>query len=88
MATERYEMGVTAMDMIAQTIAGEPPEEKVVDLGFHLCARASTQPRAGARPERQAAPKTAAKAAKAPKAKGEAAPKKSAARKTRVREAR
>lgn len=43
-ATERYQMGVTAMDMIARTIAGEPPEEKVVDLGFHLCPRASTRP--------------------------------------------
>ena len=41
-ATERYEMGVTAMDMIAKTIAGEAPEQKVVDLGFHLCLRAST----------------------------------------------
>lgn len=41
-ATERYEMGVAALDMIARTIAGEPPEEKVVDLGFHLCPRAST----------------------------------------------
>lgn len=49
-ATERYEMGVTAMDMIAKTIAGEPPEEKIVDLGFHLCLRASTQrPAAGAK---------------------------------------
>ena len=43
-ATERYEMGVTAMDMIARTIAGEPPEQKIVDLGFHLCPRASTRP--------------------------------------------
>jgi len=43
-ATERYEMGVTAMDMIARTIAGDPPEQKVVDLGFHLCPRASTRP--------------------------------------------
>jgi len=41
-ATERYEMGVTAMDMIARTIAGDPPEQKVVDLGFHLNLRAST----------------------------------------------
>src|SRR3546814_4765778 len=37
MATERYAMGVAAMDMVARTIAGEPPAEKVVDLGFHLC---------------------------------------------------
>ncbi len=80
MATERYEMGVTAMDMIAQTIAGEPPEEKVVDLGFHLCARASTQPRAGDRPQRQPAPDKPAKA--------KAASKKSAARKARLGEAR
>jgi LacI family gluconate utilization system Gnt-I transcriptional repressor len=43
-ATERYAMGVAAMDMIARTIAGEPPAEKVVDLGFHLCPRASTRP--------------------------------------------
>ena len=42
-ATERYEMGVTAMDMIAKTIAGTPPERKVVDLGFRLCPRASTR---------------------------------------------
>jgi len=41
-ATERYEMGVAALDMIARTIAGVPPQEKVVDLGFHLCPRAST----------------------------------------------
>ena len=38
-------MGVMAMDMIARTIAGDPPAEKVVDLGFHLCLRASTSPR-------------------------------------------
>src|SRR3546814_18887043 len=44
MATERYAMGVAAMDMVARTIAGEPPAEKVVDLGFHLCPRASTRP--------------------------------------------
>jgi LacI family transcriptional regulator, gluconate utilization system Gnt-I transcriptional repressor len=43
-ATERYAMGVAAMDMVARTIAGEPPGEKVVDLGFHLCPRASTRP--------------------------------------------
>jgi LacI family transcriptional regulator, gluconate utilization system Gnt-I transcriptional repressor len=43
-ATERYEMGVTAMDMVARTIAGEPPEQKIVDIGFHLCPRASTRP--------------------------------------------
>jgi len=43
-ATERYEMGVTAMDMVARTIAGDPPAEKIVDLGFHLCPRASTRP--------------------------------------------
>jgi LacI family gluconate utilization system Gnt-I transcriptional repressor len=42
-ATERYEMGAMAMDMIAKAIAGEPPEQKVVDLGFHLCLRASTR---------------------------------------------
>jgi LacI family gluconate utilization system Gnt-I transcriptional repressor len=47
-ATERYEMGVAAMDMIARTIAGNPPEKKVVDLGFHLCPRASTGAAAGA----------------------------------------
>jgi len=46
-ATERYDMGATAMDMIARTIAGDPPSNKVVDLGFHLCLRASTRPRAG-----------------------------------------
>src|SRR3546814_12510694 len=44
MATERYAMGVAAMDMVARTIAGEPPAEKVVDLGFPLCPRASTRP--------------------------------------------
>ncbi len=48
-ATERYEMGLTAMDMIARTIAGEPPEQKVVDLGFRLNLRASTR---AARPAR------------------------------------
>lgn len=42
-ATERYEMGLTAMDMIARTIAGDPPEKKIVDLGFHLKLRASTR---------------------------------------------
>src|SRR3546814_10072114 len=43
-ATERYAMGVAAMDMVARSIAGEPPGEKVVDIGFHLCPRASTRP--------------------------------------------
>jgi LacI family gluconate utilization system Gnt-I transcriptional repressor len=43
-ATERYAMGVAAMDMIARAIAGAPLEPKVVDLGFHLCPRASTRP--------------------------------------------
>lgn len=43
-ATERYAMGVTAMDMVARSIAGNPPEEKIIDLGFHLCPRASTRP--------------------------------------------
>lgn len=82
MATERYEMGVTAMDMIAQTIAGEPPEEKVVDLGFHLCARASTRPRTGgaAGTPAQNAPQKRT-AAKKPVAK-KAATKKTAAKKT------
>jgi LacI family gluconate utilization system Gnt-I transcriptional repressor len=47
-ATERYEMGAAALDMIARTIAGAPPEEKVVDLGFHLCPRASTGASTGA----------------------------------------
>ncbi len=80
MATERYEMGVAAMDMIARTIAGEPPEQKVVDLGFHLCARASTRRRGAA----ETAPQAAAK--KQPAAKK--ASRKKAARKDRVREAR
>ena len=74
MATERYEMGVAAMDMIAKTIAGEPPEQKVVDLGFHLCPRASTRRRGAA----ETAPQAAAKKQ----------PRKKAARKDRVREAR
>ena len=58
-ATERYEMGVTAMDMVARTIAGDPPAEKIVDLGFHLCPRASTRP---VDPEGKKAPVTARKA--------------------------
>lgn len=61
-ATERYAMGVTAMDMIAKSIIGEPPEHKVVDLGFHLCPRASTRPsraEAAARPRKPARPKVA-----------------------------
>lgn len=62
--TERYEMGVTAMDMVARTIAGTPPEEKVVDLGFHLCPRASTQPPGSApAPQKPLLKKTAAKKA-------------------------
>ena len=52
-ATERYEMGVAAMDMIARTIAGDPPQQKVVDLGFHLNLRAST--RAAKAPRQQEA---------------------------------
>jgi hypothetical protein len=52
-------MGVTAMDMVARTIAGDPPEEKIVDLGFHLCPRASTRP---VDPEGKKAPVTARKA--------------------------
>lgn len=43
-ATERYAMGVAAMDMIARTLGGDAPSEKIVDLGFHLCPRASTRP--------------------------------------------
>lgn len=72
-ATERYEMGVTAMDMIARTIAGDPPEEKVVDIGFHLCPRASTRP---VRPESgQPAAKAAAKQARGRAARSGAAAK-------------
>ncbi len=61
-ATERYEMGVTAMDMIARTIAGDPPAEKVVDIGFHLCPRASTRPGEAA-PQASPLPAKAAKPA-------------------------
>ncbi|MEQ8357529.1 MAG: LacI family DNA-binding transcriptional regulator [Kiloniellaceae bacterium] len=50
-ATERYEMGATALDMIARTIAGEPPAQKVVDLGFRLNLRASTRNAQPKRPQ-------------------------------------
>src|SRR3546814_16068294 len=70
MATERYAMGVAAMDMVARTIAGEPPAEKVVDLGFHPCPRASTRP---GKLERTDTRRGAGAGAKAPQKNGKTA---------------
>ncbi len=46
--THRYEIGRRAVAMARAEIAGEPPETRVVDLGFELKMRESTD-RAGAR---------------------------------------
>ena len=40
--TDRYAIGKRAVEMILATLEGEPPEEKVVDLGFELQQRDST----------------------------------------------
>ena len=72
-ATERYAMGVAAMDMIARTIAGEPPAGKVVDLGFHLCPRASTRPGSAAAAARTGKPAGRESAAKGGKLGGKEA---------------
>ena len=45
--TYRHEMGRTAMEMLLAAIAGDPPERKVVDLGFELMVRESTDRRVG-----------------------------------------
>lgn len=48
--TNRYEMGRIAMQMLLATSAGLEPEARVVDLGFEVVVRQSTQrtaPRAG-----------------------------------------
>jgi LacI family gluconate utilization system Gnt-I transcriptional repressor len=40
--THRYEMGQVAMGMAMDAVAGNRPEQKVVDLGFELMLRQST----------------------------------------------
>ncbi len=40
--THRYEIGRSAISMVRATIAGERPEQPVVDLGFELKPREST----------------------------------------------
>jgi LacI family gluconate utilization system Gnt-I transcriptional repressor len=40
--TNRYEMGRTAVTMLAEAIEGRRPAQTVVDLGFELVARASS----------------------------------------------
>jgi len=40
--TDRYAIGKRAVDMVLAALDGEPPEEKIVDLGFELQQREST----------------------------------------------
>jgi hypothetical protein len=59
--------------MIARTIAGEPPAGKVVDLGFHLCPRASTRPGSATAAPRAGKPAGGEREAKARKLGGKEA---------------
>ena len=43
--THRFEMGKRAFETIARALDGEEPEEPIVDLGFEIIARRSTQKR-------------------------------------------